>query len=284
LLLLAARPSIAADDHPELRGPYFGQSPPGNVAEVFAPETISITGRYEFALSFAPAGDRLLFTVQVPDQVVQVLHSRLYDGLWSRPEPVNLAHGACKDEMEAFFAPDGRHVYFAPYDEGMDVRIWQVETDGDHWRDPVQLTGPIAEEPAFFPTCAASGAIYYTNIAKRAPYRAWKTDDGEWECQPLGVEFGGHVFVAPDESFVLLDARAGDSLGKGDIYVAFATASGDWTTPANLGAGVNSAHSESCPSLSADGKYLFFSRYDEPDEVAQLYWVDARVIDDARAK
>ena len=46
--------------------------------------------------------------------------------------------GARKDEMEAFFAPDGKHVYFAPYDEGLDVRIWQVEiADGTR----IQLDG-----------------------------------------------------------------------------------------------------------------------------------------------
>jgi hypothetical protein len=40
--------------------------------------------------------------------------------------------------------------------------------------------------------------------------------------------------------------------------------------------------SESCPSLSADGKYLFFSRYDEDGGIAQIYWSDAKVISDAR--
>ena len=206
------------------------------------------------------------------------------DGSWSRPEPVNLSAGARKDEMEAFFAPDGKHVYFAPYDEGLDVRIWQVEIAGDTWIDPAPLKGPIAEFPAFFPTTATSGAIYYTNIAERKPYRARRGADGSWQSEPLDLEFGGHIFVAPDESFVLVDAKADDSRGKGDIYVAFATVDGGWTKPVNLGDGVNSEYSESCPSLSDDGKYLFFSRYNEPDEVAQIYWVDSGVIENARRR
>jgi len=275
---------VAAGEIDGLTGPYFGQQPPGLEAEIFAPGLISIEGRYEFAISFAPGGERLLFTVQTAEAKVRVLHSRVTDGSWSPPEPVNLSAGAHKDEMEAFFAPDGKHVYFAPYDEGLDVRIWQVEIVGDQWIDPVPLSGPIADSPAFFPTTADSGAIYYTNIMERQPYRARRGADGAWQIEPLGIESVIHPFVAPDESFVLVDSRADDSHGKADIYVAFATSDGGWSKPVNLGDSVNSEYSETCPSLSDDGKYLFFSRYDEPDEVAQIYWVDSGVIENARQR
>jgi Tol biopolymer transport system component len=284
LVLIGLSAAASAGETPKLTGPYFGQEPPGMKAEVFAPGLISQMGRYEFALSFAPGGKRLLFTVQSPEEVVQVLHSSLQDGSWTLPEPVNLADGARRDEMEAFFSRDGKYVYFAPYDEGLDVRIWQVEIDGDQWIKPVQLAGSIADAPAFFPTSAASGTIYFTNIEERKPYRARRSPDGTWRAEALAIEFGGHTFVAADESFVLVDARAEDSRGKGDIYVAFATTDGGWSKPVNLGDEVNSAYSESCPSLSDDGEYLFFSRYDEPGEVAQIYWVDAGVIEDARRR
>jgi Tol biopolymer transport system component len=276
--------AAAAGDSDKLTGPYFGQQPPGLEAVVFAPDLISQSGRYEFALSFAPGGERLLFTVQTSDGKVHLMDSGVVDGAWSRPAPVNLTAGARRDEMEAFFAPSGQYLFFAPYDEGLDVRIWQVKIAGDEFVDPAPLTGSIEAAPAFYPTSASSGAIYYTNILERKPYRAHRGEDGSWQTEPLGLEFGGHTFVAPDESFVLVDARADDSRGEGDIYVAFAKTDGGWTTPVNLGDGVNSEFSESCPSLSHDGKYLFFSRYDEPDEVAQIYWVDSGVIDAARQR
>lgn len=266
-----------------LQGPYIGQQVPGITAELFAPGLVSVTGRYEFAISFAPSGDRALFSVQTADKKVMVLHTRVLNGRWSEPEPVRLANGARKDEMEAFFSPDGRQVYFAPYDEGMDVRIWQVTPDGDNWTNPSPLTGTIAEFPAFYPTMASGGRLYYTNIVERRPYVAQRDEDGNWSTQPVAVDFGGHAFVAPDESFLLLDASTEDSLGKGDIYVAFADGNDAWTRPVNLGPGVNSEFSESCPSLSADGKYLFFSRYNEEGDIAQIYWVDAGVIANARA-
>ena len=281
-MLAAGAGSSLAEEPAALAGPYFGQKPPGLEAEIFAPGPVSQIGRYEFAISFAPGGERLLFTVQNADGTMEVLHSEVRDGSWTPPEPVSLAAGARKDEMEAFFARDGKTVYFAPYDEGLDVRIWQVEIDGDAWVNPEQLAGPIADAPAFFPTSATSGALYYSNILEQKPYRAVRTDDGSWQVEPLAIAFVIHTFVAPDESFVLVDARADDSLGKADIYVAFATEDGGWTVPINLGEGVNSEYAETCPSLSDDGKYLFFSRYNEPDEVAQIYWVDSQVIRNAR--
>jgi len=273
---------VPIDDLLNLSGPYLGQEVPGMTAKLFAPGIISVTGRYEFALSFAPGGDRLLFTTQTTDEKVLVLHSRQVESQWTRPRPVNLTNGARLDEMEAFFTPDGHHVYFAPYDEGMDVRIWQVTPDGDLWHDPVPLAGAIAEHPAFYPVMANDGTLYYTNIKERRPYFARRSKNGNWSAQPVPVEFGGHVYIEPDQSFLLLDARAEDSLGGGDIYVAFPATNGGWTKPVNLGSGVNSEFGESCPSLSADGKYLFFSRYNEEGGIAQIYWVDAGVITQAR--
>ena len=281
-LFIGAVSAASAGDDTRPSGPYFGQEPPGLEAEIFARDLISLTGRYEFAISFAPGGKRLLFSTQTGEDRTEIWYSHVIGGAWTTPETVRLSGGTCKGEMEAFFTPDGHRVFFAPFDEGLGVRIWQVEFEGNLWGEPSPLAGPIANDPAFFPTSAASGALYYTNVAERRPYRAVEDADGQWQVEPLDIDFGGHVFVAPDESFVLVDARANDSLGDGDIYVAFATDDGGWTTPINLGPAVNSEHSESCPSLSADGKYLFFSRYDEPGGVAQIYWVDAQVIDDAR--
>lgn len=263
--------------------PYFDQPAPGQVASIFAPAVVSQEGRYEYAVSWSPGLDQVLFTTEADGAPACVLHARrLADGSWSVPAPVSLSTGARSSEMEAFFAPDGRTVYFAAYDEMMDVRPWRVITIEDGWHDPQPLPGDPAQDPAFFPTCADDGTLYYTNLAQRTTFRARQDDDGRWRAEPAGLSHGGHPFIAPDQSFVLLDGRTDDSLGKRDLYVAFATDDGSWSEPVNLGPRVNSAHSETCPSLSPDGRYLFFSRYDEPGDVSQIYWVDAQVIETAR--
>jgi hypothetical protein len=140
----------------------------------------------------------------------------------------------------------------------------------------------VSDDPAFFPTSSSRGVLYYTNLAKRKVYAAQLKDGRVTEATDAGIEFGGHPFVAPDESFVLLDAETSDSRGSRDIYVAFRNADASWTTPRNLGEEVNTRYSETCPTLSADGKYLFFSRYNEEGELSNIYWISRSVIEDAR--
>jgi Tol biopolymer transport system component len=277
---LSGYPVRSDDDvFPVLEGPYFGQPVPRLEAEPFAPGLISLPGRYEFALSFSPTGDELLFGQQVPEAAVSVLHSRVEDGVWTEPLEVRLSGGAKKDEMEAFFTPNGQRIFFAPYDEGMDVRIWSLEVASGGWKNPRELPSPIADDPAFYPTMSSDGTLYYTNLAARKIYRAELEGDTVSSVEEAGLDFGLHAYIAPDESFVLVDAREADSLGDSDIYVAFRQSDGSWGRPLNLGTAVNSEFSETCPSLSADGKYLFFSRYNEPNEVSDIYWIDSTVID-----
>ena len=277
----ALAPAAAEEPLPELRGPYFGQQTPETKAEVFAPGLISVTGRYEYALSFSPDGEELLFSTQLPEGGASLHHSRVEGGKWTQPRAISLTAGVKKEEMEAFFAPDGRHIYFAPYDEGMDVRIWVVEIGPRGWLHPRELGPPVSDDPAFFPTSSRTGTLYYTNLAKRKVYRAGLVDGRVETAGDAGIEFGIHSFIAPDESFVLVDALPPGKEER-DIYVAFRTVDGGWTEPASLGHEVNTEHAETCASVSWDGKYVFFSRYDEDGGVSNIYWISSSVIDDAR--
>ena len=236
VFLLSASHIEAGDNRfPVLTGPYFGQQVPGLQAQPFAPGLISLEGRYEFALSFSPGGDELLFTQQVPEKLVSVFHSRVEEGVWTEPVSVQLSGGARREEMEAFFAPDGKLIFFAPYDEGMDVRIWALEVGPEGWRNPRELASPVADDPAFYPTMSNRGTLYYTNLAARRIYRAEIEGLSVTSVEDAGLEFGGHAFIARDESFVLLDARDHDSLGGSDIYVAFRSPAGGWERPLHLG-------------------------------------------------
>ena len=275
--------ATAEEPLPELHGPYFGQPTPEKKAELFAPGLISVNGRYEYAVSFSPDGEELLFSAQPPEGRASLHYSRVEGGTWTKPTAVSLTGGAKKEEMEAFFAPDGRHIYFAPYDEGMDVRIWVVEFGPQGWQNPRELGPPVSEDPAFFPTSTQAGALYYTNLAKRKVYRAELGNGRVETAADAGLELGGHAFIAPDESFVLLDGLPPGQEER-DIYVAFRTADGGWTEAANLGPEVNTEDAETCPSLSSDGQYLFFSRYDEDGAVSNIYWISSSVIHDVRAR
>jgi Tol biopolymer transport system component len=262
--------------------PFFGQEPPGGVAELFAPGIVSVEGRYEYALSVSPEGDEILFSAEAPEVPAAIFHSRLEDGGWTVPEKVSLAGGAKRAEMEAFFTPDGKRIYFAPYDEGMDVRIWAIERSPEGLSSPREMASPMADDPAFFPTATASGAVYYTNLAARKIFRATVEGDDVTIVEDAGLEFGMHAFVSPDESYVLVDGRP-EGKEESDIFVAFRNEDGNWARPIVLGPEVNSEFGETCPALSHDGRFLFFSRYNEENEISNIYWIDSEVIERARA-
>lgn len=271
----------ASEDRTVMSGPYFGEDPPGTEAVIFAPGTISIEGRYEYALSIHPAGDRLLFTVEVPELGASVWTSSIENGSWTSPQPVDLTGGTHGNEMEASFSNSGERVFFAPFSEGMDVRIWSADVTPYGFINPQPLGEPIAQDPSFFPVQATDGSLYYTNLAERAIYRASFDDGRVTSVEPAGLEIGGHAFPSPDGTFMVLDSASLNSDEQRDIYVAFRNEDGGWGHPHPLGPEVNTEHSETCPTLSPDGEFLFFSRYNEPGQLSNIYWISTTVISDA---
>jgi Tol biopolymer transport system component len=228
---------------------YFGQQPPGDVAELFAPGIVSIEGRYEYALSVSPDGREILFGTEAPDVPATLYQSRLEEGGWTPPVRVSLSAGAKKAEMEAFFTPDGKQVYFAAYDEGMDVRIWAVDRGPAGWSLPREMASPLADAPAFFPTTTKSGVIYYSNLEVRRIYCATVEGESVIAVADAGLEIGMHAFIAPDESFVLVDGRL-EEAEDSDIYVAFRNEDGSWSEPVPLGPEVNTDYDETCLPVS----------------------------------
>jgi len=261
-----------------LTGPFLGQSPPTDGAQIFAPGLVSQQGRYEYALSFSPNGDEVLFSAMGSDQKTTLMHARRVDDRWTEVAPIQLSRGAKKEEMEAFFCPDGKTIFFAPYDEGMDVRIWRVENGPDGFGAAQQLQSPVNQTAAFYPTCASSGALYYSNIIERKIYRAEAGDGTYASTEDTGLAGAGHCYIAPDEQYALIDSRREGGFGDSDIYLVRKNDNGSWAEPINLGAQVNTHFSETCPSLSPDGKYIFFSRYNEPNAVSNIYWISSDVM------
>ncbi len=58
---------------------------------------------------------------------------------------------------------------------------------------------------------------------------------------------------------------------------------GSWTDAINLGITINTGKQERFPSLSPDGKYLFFTRWVAPGN-EDVMWVSAEIINRIRKK
>ena len=93
-VVLVVGKSFAENDFPVLTGPYFGQKLPGSTPEMFAPNLISVEGRYEFGVSFSPDLQEMYFSVlDVVDGVEgkpAIFYSQLEDQKWTRPKKLIL--------------------------------------------------------------------------------------------------------------------------------------------------------------------------------------------------
>jgi hypothetical protein len=147
------------------------------------------------------------------------------------------------------------------------------------WSRAEMLDSPLNNDNVLYPNTQVNGDIYYTNLSKLKVFYS-KYRDGQYpEASELGIEFGLHGFIDPLKNFILLDApKYNDSSRDRDIYVCFRNNDSTWTRPVNLGKEVNTIYNETCPSVSPDGKYLFFSRYNEAGGLPNIYWVSSEII------
>ena len=257
---------------------YFGQTPPGDSAVIFAPGIVSVNGRYEYGVSFTPDLKEIYFTANRKGESTSVYFSKLVDGKWTNPKKANLTKGVKKAEFEAFVNHNGNKIYFTANDS-RDIKIWCATRSENWWSNAIQLDSPINDDMVFYPNAAKNGDLFYKNVSKGKMYYAPNKDGKFPEILEIGIEYGSHGFIAPNQDFMLIDAlKENDKTKDKDIHICFKKKDGTWTKPINLGSGINSSFNETCPSISPDGKYLFFSRYNEEGSLPNIYWVSAEVL------
>jgi hypothetical protein len=135
-----------------------------------------------------------------------------------------------------------------------------------------------------FVSAARNGDLYMTDVTRivgrdrPVVVYPW-TGDGYRAPQRLGggvnsPEVADHAYIAPDESYMIFDSpqRPGGQGGYGDLYICFHNPDGSWGEAVNLGNTINSPAANFCPSVSPDGKYLFYGTYRD------VYWVSTEIL------
>lgn len=266
----------------ETEDAYFGQNPPGKTAEIFAPGIVSVDGRYEYGVSFTPDLEEIYFTAKRKGENPSVYFSKLIDKKWTNPKKANLTKGERRSEFEAFVNFSGKKIYFTA-NNSSDVKIWCASRSGNWWSNAKVLDSPINDDIVFYSNEAENGDLFYKNVSKGKMYYAPNKNGKFLEIFEVGIEYGSHGFIAASQDFMLIDARKeNDKTKDKDIHVCFKKKDGAWTNPINLGTTVNSNFNETCPSITPDGKYLFFSRYNEEGGLPNIYWVSSKIIDDLK--
>jgi hypothetical protein len=271
--------------------------------ERFAPGVVS-TESIELNGVFTPDLKEFFFA-RLIDGVQTMYHTVLVDGAWSAPRPLLLFPGqsrAVADDMAV--SPDGRELYFLgnhPHPRAAGVRsadIWRSRRINGRWSTAEVMPPPISTEASeVYPVVVGDGSLYFSSnrpggLGRNSLYRAQRLPHGSFAepvlvAPPVNSEFGvGDVYVSPDESYMVLSSSRPPSLGGGDLFVSFRRAGGGWGEPAHLGSTINTEHTEFCPMVTPDGKYLFFSRRHGASWSAatagDVYWVDVKILEQFR--
>jgi Tol biopolymer transport system component len=251
------------------------ENPPDSIPKIFAKGFISVADRYEYGISVSPNYDEIFFTAEDPGEGLLVTNKR-DDGSWSNPKVANLK-GNNDWEQEAFYTPDGEQLYFASVDKTDTTRLWRSFKEKSGWSKAELLISPVNKTRVFWATFTNDLTMYYSNLSDFRTYRS-EILNGEYPTTKIAsIPFGLHSSVAKDESFILFNHR-------GDIYVAFRNTENKWGDPIKLDAPISTSEfSETCPCLSPDEKYIFFSRYNDKNNKSDIYWVSIDIIKNLKA-
>ncbi len=273
------------------RGPYFGEPPPGVVPVLFAPGFLAPRFGFAARIAFSPDGRECFVTAADPQfSRPKIWVTELRGDTWTEPAVAPFTTGHFRSN-EPFFSPDGNRLYFSSDPDGKSATnrrdIWMVERTPAGWSHLQRLPAPLNSEFTELFFCqAASGTSYF--ISNRPGglggfdlYRARANPDRSLRVENLGAPLNSAAnewdpCVAPDESFLVFASERPGGRGGSDLYVSLADGRGGWTAPCNLGDSFNSPGDEYAPSLSPDGRQLFFTRYD--GKRGEVYWVAASAL------
>jgi len=129
-----------------------------------------------------------------------------------------------------------------------------------------EINSPISE---YWPVLTADGNMLVftrSDRKKNTPedlYYSVKKNNQWQKAQNIGAPIntpkseGAQSISADGRTMVFTACLRNDGLGSCDIYIAYKTGN-KWTKPVNMGSPVNSKYKETQPSLTADGKGLYF--------------------------
>lgn len=135
--------------------------------------------------------------------------------------------------------------------------------------DPKNISTVNTKDNEYFPgTSADEQMLIYTRLLDRQQedfFFSIKQPDGTWGApQNMGPpintgENEGTISLSPDGQYVFFTGcNRMDGAGSCDIYFS-ALDGNEWKAPRNLGPPINSRNWESQPSLSFDGKTIYFT-------------------------
>lgn len=241
---------------------------PDNNPRIFRPDLISLPMSNEHTCMISFDGNSIYFT-RDPDRKIYMI-SKTEEG-WSKPllTPFN--------GREAILSPDGMKILYG---------------DGDIWISPINGSDIPKKLPPsintdayeFYASMTNDGKIFFSRFVDNGT-KIFVSEliNGEYQTarelpDPINMPASNnfHPFISSKGDFIIFNSDREGGFGGADLYLSYLNDKGQWNTPENLGENINSEIRDICPTITLDGKYLFFTRnwQDNDKWLGDLYWIN----------
>jgi len=274
-------------DFPKLVGPYLGQKLPGMTPEIFAPGIVARDGIQE-KLNISADQSEIIFYERAADGKSQYFVRLTKAGdRWNSPEIIPFTTQFINQEPT--LSPDGSKLFFVsnrPRDnkklEGEKTPdIWYVEKIAGDWGEPKNMGSPVNGDGVEVQPFMSADHHFYFCMPPADIYGS-KILDGKIQTpvklsENINIGRASSPCLPPDCTYMIFHSNRAGGKGSFDLYVSFKDESGNWMKAKNVDS-LNTPGGEGGPTISPDGKYLFFTRD------GKIYWVSTKIIDELRPK
>jgi len=257
---------------------------PNQIPLVFKP-SLTPAGKIIHRGVFSPDFKEYYYTISDKQyQQFDVWMIQKENGQWSVPQKAFF--NSKFNEHGMSFSPDGQTLYFSSTRptqvEGVvdTWHIWRCEKVNGKWGTPAFIDIPNCRDKLVsHPSVTQSGNLYFhvsnvdysqmkVNMAKltnglSGPAKALNLlpDQGIGTCTP---------YISPKEDYLIFVNIKGTSLG---LWLAFKNEAGNWVAPHRFNDTINQ-QGQGNPSITPDGKFLFFTTGDATGNNWAVKWVN----------
>ncbi len=209
---------------------------------------------------------------------------------WGNPVNLGVPVNSPSYDIAPALSYDGLTLYFASNRPGGsgELDIWMVTRKSTH--DPWEALTNLGPEvntaaPESAPSISTDGLSLFFSGHPRGPFRPGDLGEGDlwvttrktkqvpWTT-PINLgslvnssSFEGSPCVTKDGLSLLFNSKRSGNNGLRDLWITTRkTTRTPWSTPTNLGSGVNSTGADYNPSVSSDGSTLYFASFGSRSE------------------
>ena len=284
LYCIAGMQACNVPKYSDLQGDYFGQPLPGIKAEIFAPSFISLPDRGEYAIAFSPDGNECYISCNVKN-TSSIFYTKRVNNTWIKQSEISFL----KDQKFdlSHLSADGNTIYLEK-----DKDIWKSERKAGSWSEPERLPSPVNSASNDHGYSTSSDGIMYIGSSRPAgsgnSLEIWRIVPSSDNAENLGPVINSTQrnltpCIAPDGSYLIFTQS---DTSYEYLCISFDKGNSQWTEPVNMdmdGARINISTYQNRPSLSPDGKYLFFNSHGAGNAgISDIYWVSTEIIANIR--